>query len=127
MASESQTEVYRQRYETYRHLDKLRWQMLQIAVAAGSLSLALGRSSDTQPNWWVFVIVGLVLIVLGLVMERIRHGISMNNEVLREVGPAVGDNGIPPLSTWRNSYSAWVAFSIIGLGVVSIIIAMCKA
>ena len=35
-------EVYRQRYETFRHLDRLRWQMLQIAVGIGSVVLAFG-------------------------------------------------------------------------------------
>ena len=36
-------EIYRQRYETYRHFDKLRWQMLQILVAIASATALLLR------------------------------------------------------------------------------------
>ena len=120
MSAPEQAEIYRQRYETFRHLDKLRWQMLQIAVAAGSLSLALGRGTEAKPQGWVFVIVGLVLLVLGLAMERIRYGISMNNIVLKVAAAAIGDHAIPPPSTGLSSYSAWVAYIVVAMGVGSI-------
>ena len=42
-------------------LDRLRWQMLQIAVGAGSLILAFAKGGST-PEWWVFSVVGLMLI-----------------------------------------------------------------
>jgi len=120
MGAPDQTEIYRQRYETFRHLDKLRWQMLQIAVATGSLSLALGRGAEAKPQGWVFVIAGLVLFVLALAMERIRYGITMNNIVLKEVGAAIGDHSIPPPSTSLSSYSAWVAYFVLTMGLCSI-------
>lgn len=120
MSAPDQTEIYRQRYETFRHLDKLRWQMLQIAVAAGSLSLALGRGTEAKSQNWVFFIVGLVLLVLGLAMERIRSGITMNNIALKEAGAAIGDHAIPPPSTRLSSYSAWVAYVVMAMGVGSI-------
>ena len=44
MAEQENIEIYRQRYETFRHLDKLRWQMLQILVAIGSLNCSIGQS-----------------------------------------------------------------------------------
>ncbi len=37
-------EIYRQRYETYRHLDRLRWYIFQIPVVTGSLAVALAES-----------------------------------------------------------------------------------
>jgi len=119
MPTAQEIEVYTQRYETYRHLDKLRWQMLQIAVAAAPLSLALGRNADAHPQPWAYAVVGLVLIVLGFVMERIRHGITENNRVLREAAAAVGDQFIPSPSSWRRSYSAWIAYALIALGILS--------
>lgn len=120
MSTSDQTEIYRQRFETFRHLDKLRWQMLQIAIAAGSLSLAIGRGTEAKPQGWMFVIVGLMLLVLGMVMERIRYGINKNNIALKEAGAAIGDHSIPPPSTSLSSYSAWVAYAVVAMGVGSI-------
>ena len=45
MATTEALEIYKQRYDTYRHLDKLRWQMFQIAVGSGSVVLAFGRGN----------------------------------------------------------------------------------
>ena len=61
MAAPDELEIYKQRYETYRHLDRLRWQMVQTAVGAGSLILAFARGGS-KPEWWVFAVVGLMLI-----------------------------------------------------------------
>ena len=94
MATINQIEIYKQRYETYRHLDRLRWQMLQIAVGAGSLILAFA-GGDSEPNWWIFAAVGLLLIIFGSVMLRIGHGINMNGKVLSKAASAVGDVDIP--------------------------------
>ena len=46
MAAPDELEIYRQRYETYRHLDRLRWLMLQIVVGAGSLILVFARGGQ---------------------------------------------------------------------------------
>lgn len=98
--------------------------MLQLAVAAGSIGLALGRNTASKPDWWAFAIVGLVLIILGLVMERIRQGITRNNIVLKKVGAEIGDEGIPAPGSWASSYSAWVAYAMIALGCVSILLSI---
>ena len=55
MATPEQLEVYKQRYETFRHLDRLRWQMLQISVAVAPLIIAFGARTDAGPVWWVMV------------------------------------------------------------------------
>ncbi len=120
MSTQDRTEIYRQRYETFRHLDRLRWQMLQIAIAAGSLSLAIGRGTEAKPQGWMFVIVGLMLLTLGLVMERIRYGINKNSIALKKAGIAIGDDSIPSPSTSRSSYSAWVAYVVAATGIGSI-------
>ena len=48
MATNEELEIYKQRYETFRYLDRLRWQMLQIAVIVGSLILASGTENLNQ-------------------------------------------------------------------------------
>ena len=58
----------------------------------------------------------------GLVMERIRHGISMNGIVLEKVGKIVGDADIPPVSRWWKSISFWIAFCLIALGISSLVL-----
>ena len=117
MATTDKLEIYRQRYETYRHLDRLRWQMLQIAVGAGSLILAFARDGR-EPNWWVFAIVGLLLTIFGVVMLKIGHGINMNSQVLSKAAAAVGDDDIPQVSKWWENVSFWVALTLIVLGVL---------
>ena len=117
MATTNQIEVYKQRYETYRHLDRLRWQMLQIAVGSGSLILAFA-GGDSEPDWWIFAAVGFLLIIFGSVMLRIGHGINMNGKVLSKAASAVGDVDIPPpTSKWCKSVSFWVACFLIVLGI----------
>ncbi len=120
MATINQVEIYKQRYETYRHLDRLRWQMLQIAVGAGSLILAFA-GGGSEPDWWVFAAVGTLLIILGSVMLRIGHGINMNSKVLSKAASAVGDIGIPPTSNRWKSVSFWVACILIALGSVCVV------
>ncbi len=124
MATTDELEVYKQRYETYRHLDRLRWQMLQIAVGAGSLILAFARG-DSKPEWLVFAVVGLMLIMFGVVMLRIGHGIKMNGQVLSKAAALVGDADIPSVSKCWKSVAFWIASMLIVIGVVCIVLACC--
>ena len=75
MATIEELEIYKQRYETFRYLDRLRWQMLQIAVIVGSLILAYGKD-ESEPARWVLAVVGALLTILGSTMLKIRHGIK---------------------------------------------------
>ena len=125
MPTKEELEIYKQRYETYRHFDKLRWQMLQIAVGAGSVVLAFGGGSS-GPDWWVLAVVGLLLVIFGFVMERIRHGILMNGTVLKKVGELVGDVDIPPTTAWWKNSSFWIASAIVALGLLCIALAFLR-
>ena len=49
-------EIYKQRYETFRHLDRLQWQMLQIAVGAASVILVVLARNDSELEWWMFTV-----------------------------------------------------------------------
>ena len=58
LMGEENIEIYRQRYETFRHFDKLRWQMLQILVAVASATALLLRSTTDPIEWWFFCLLG---------------------------------------------------------------------
>ena len=115
MATTEMLEIYKQRYDTYRHLDRLRWQVFQIAVGAGTLTLAFARGAD-KPGWWVLTIVGFMLCIFGIVMLRIGHGIKKNGETLRKIGNEIGDDSIPVTKKWWKSVSQLIAVLLIASG-----------
>ena len=121
MATNGELEIYKQRYETFRYLDRLRWQMLQIAVIVGSLILASGTEKSEIARW-VFVVAGVLFTIFGITMLKIRHGINKNNQVLRNAAVQVGDTEIPDAANWWKSAGWWISFSLIVLGVVCILI-----
>ena len=111
-------EIYRQRYETFRHLDKLRWQMLQILVAVGSAFALTIRATPGKTDWWLLMSIGFALGIISFVSFQINNGIRKNGIVLREVGKKIGDASIPDTSQKRLSSSHWVSvfIMIIALG-----------
>ena len=112
------TEIYRQRYETFRHLDRLRWQMFQIAIAAGSAIYVVDNRTG-GPTRLAFLLAGIVLFILAAAMLRIGHGIKVNNTYLARAGTSLGDDGIPT-STGR--VSTMIACAIAFAGAVSFIV-----
>lgn len=111
-------QIYTQRYETYRHLDRLRWQMFQLAVVMGSGVLAFGKATEAAPEWWVLATAGLLFASFGIVMERIRHGIARNGEMLKVAAEHIGDTGIPIAAPWRKNISFWIAIALIAAGLL---------
>ena len=109
-------EIYRQRYETYRHFDKLRWQMLQILVAIASATALLLRYTTGTLEWWFFCLLGISLLIIGFVMMRISDGIRANNKVLKKAAKAIGDNGIPIVSNPWKSVAHWISVLVMVLG-----------
>ena len=120
MATPAELEIYRQRYETYRHLDRLRWQMLPIAGGAGAAILAFARYRS-EPEWWVFLGVGLLLTISGVAMLRIGQGINKNGEVLRKVAAVIGDKDIPSVGKWYKSVAFWISWTMVGFGVLCLL------
>ena len=123
-------EIYRQRYETYRHFDKLRWQMLQILVAIASATALLLRYTTGTLEWWFFCLLGTSLLIIGFVMIRIGNGIRANNKVLKKAAEAIGDNGIPTVSNPWKSVAHWISVLVMALGALlfgtSIWMAVCQ-
>lgn len=117
-------EIYRQRYETFRHLDKLFWQMLQIAIAAGSIILAFGDGESSEPEWWALISIGLILIMLGSAMLKIFRGRKKNGKVLHKAGIKIGDKDIPiRKSNWKSA-SYWTALGVIMVGTILFLIGL---
>ena len=123
MAEQDNIEVYRQRYETFRHLDKLRWQMLQILVAIGSLTVLLIKVSEKAIGAELYLLIGLTLLLVSYIMHRINHGIRINGRVLAEAGKLVGDGKIPTHSKGWKSSSNWICFFVFFAGLSSILFA----
>ena len=111
-------EIYRQRYETFRHFDKLRWQMLQILVAIASATALLLRYTAGTLEWWFFCLLGTSLLIIGFVMIRIGHGIRANNKVLKKAAKAIGDKRIPTVSNPWKSVAHWISVLVMVLGAV---------
>lgn len=122
-------EIYKERYETFRHLDKLRWQMLQLSVAAGSAVLAFGDVVTGSSADWKWAVTGFIFLVLGIAMIRIGNGIKANAEVLCEVGSQIGDKWIPKPTPNHRSVSFWISvlISFCGVGCIaaSLIMYLC--
>ncbi len=49
-------EIYRQKYEVFRHLDRLRWQLPTIALPAGGVVLGLANNGNDWPYWWALML-----------------------------------------------------------------------
>jgi hypothetical protein len=119
--SEQDIEVYRQRYETFRHFDRLRWQMLQLLVAVVSAAGLVSRASSQPVGGWLWVMVGLACLIIAIVMFRVSSGMRGNNVALMEAAARLGDEDIPDLQNGMKSFSFWLTV-IVGLaGSISIL------
>ena len=121
-------EIYRQRYETFRHLDKLRWQMLQIGVASSSIVFAVSEASDIQKmHWLTWLAIGLILSLSGVAMQRIGKGIEANSVHLASAASNVGDTGIPDPSDKLTSVGSWISLILTVTGLASLLFAIIAA
>jgi len=118
-------EIYKQRYETFRHLDKLKWQMFQIAITIGPISLAVAEKYNQLS--WGLLSVSIVWIILGLVMNKIQKGILRNGKTLQSAASKIGDLDIPNDNSKRKMISEWVSKLLIVFGFVGIILSICLA
>ena len=120
MAIEENLEVYRQRYDTFRHLDTLRWQMLQTALATSGVVLAFGKDSIVAQAIWPWITVGAILITLGIARFRIDRGLASNGLALKAAAEKIGDREIPHPAIWPKSVSIWISLAMIGVGLLVI-------
>jgi hypothetical protein len=106
--------IYEQRYETYRHLDKLRWFIFQIAISVIAGILVL---KNPEQEYNIFAI-GLVLFSSGILMAKINYCIDKNNTILQSVGAKIGDDSIPtPKKDDKYKSVSWlISYSLISIG-----------
>ena len=109
--------IYCQRYETFRHLDKLRWQMLQLLVAIGSATALVLRLSSGEIEWWFYLLLGLALMAISGAMLRISSGIRKNAEILKAAAEGIGDHGMPDISNKWKSIAHWIALVVMIVGI----------
>lgn len=117
-------EVYQQRYETYRHLDQLRWQVVQIGVATASAIFAFSEKSNSSISWWALVACGVVLLFTGVILGRIRSGIVSNSIPLKLAGEQLGDMYLPHVGNRWKSVAFWIEISTYCLGLVALVFAL---
>lgn len=88
--------IYEQRTETFRHLDRLRWQMPSLAIVASGVLLTAGKSDRTDyPAAWAFFVTSIVCALAAYSIYRIRLSIRDNTSALRCVAETIGDGAIP--------------------------------
>lgn len=118
MNQENTLEIYKQRYETYRHLDRLRWQMVQISVAVFTATALIIRVSNGNIEWWFTSALGAALIAISFSMSKISDGLRANQLVLKAAADTIGDHNIPDVSQKRRSVFNWISYSIGALGLI---------
>ncbi len=114
MTDENKIEIYRQRYETFRYFDKLRWQMIQILVAIFSATALIMRLTEGALQWWFYFAIGISLVLLSWVMHKVNEGLKDNSLVLSKAAQAIGDHDIPDVSKKLKSVSHWIVI-IVGI------------
>ncbi|WP_131825042.1 hypothetical protein [Yoonia rosea] len=114
---EFSTERYRQRYETWRHLDKIRYQTLQLSIAiAGAISLVVRATGIGFPPW-LWVVLSIIFFLFWQILAKVNIAILKNGEALRKFGAEVGDDMIPNTSIREKSVFFYIeiAFGVAGL------------
>jgi F0F1-type ATP synthase assembly protein I len=117
-------EIYKERYETFRHLDRLRWQSPMIALVGGSALLGLTKAEQfIYPPFWSFIIFAILCFLSAFLIFQIRKGVRKNDEALTEAAREIGDLRIPGSTNSRGA-SWWFMLFLIILGLASSVFAV---
>lgn len=129
MDKDAALEIYKQRYEVWRHLDKLRWQLVQLLVAVFSASALVVRATEGAIEWWFTLALSASLIAIAFSMHRISGGIRGNQKTLQTAAKIVGDLDQPDVSKMGRSVYHWitVVVGVVGVGflIKTILILLC--
>lgn len=112
--------IYIQKYETFRHLDRLRWLMFQIAIATSGAIIAV-FSDFGKLYYFPLFSIGAILLLAGISMRKINLGIVKNGRVLHKIGKEIGDSEIPLPQFNIKSIAWWISWLMIIIGIVLII------
>lgn len=121
-------EIYQQRYETFRHFDQLKWNMVQVAILlGGGVGAIFGFEDEKNIQRILLFIIGIAFWLTASSIYSIDQGIQKNNSVLKEVANKIGDHGIPSHKQSYKRVTTWVIgfLFFVGLGLCSLSI-FCK-
>ncbi|HUP62696.1 MAG TPA: hypothetical protein VNA69_20005 [Thermoanaerobaculia bacterium] len=93
----SDIEIYKQKYENFRHFDRLRWQAPGLALAITAGVLAILTQSEIR-DWiasLLFFFLAIVMWLCAYLMKRINIRLEENRDVLEKVAAKIGDTDIP--------------------------------
>lgn len=121
MNQDTALEVYKQRYETFRHLDRLRWQLIQLAVAIFTATALVVRVTTGGIEWWFTLALSVSLMALSGSMLKVSQGLRHNQSVLSEAAALVGDHSIPNVQNVWQSVFHWIALAIGVAGVAFLV------
>ena len=102
MATEDEREIYRQACESERSWYRLEWQLFQVGVAIGLVTLGLGEKAFS-PQWWQFLVSGAVFVKFSYAMQRISKGFRDNRKKMRNYGCLVGDTIPEDSKPWESA------------------------
>lgn len=91
-------EIYKERYETWRHLDRTRYQIVQLSIALCAALVVGFESGLLKSEYWLSGAASITLLLLWRVLAKVNLAIQKNGEALRAFGLAVGDDQIPDVS-----------------------------
>lgn len=112
-------EIYRQKYEVFRHFDSLRWHIPTFSLGAGSLLLGFAAKEGQTPAWWAFCVFGVLSLFSSFAIYRVRKGLHKNHEALSAIACIIGDNYIPKTQK-RFGATWWLCIIFLMLGIASI-------
>jgi len=89
-------EIYKQKYENFRHFDKLRWQMpgIALAISAGVVALSARPGMPLDLISLLLVLTAMGTAVCAYTVHRIRYRLEENREALIEVARRIGDTRV---------------------------------
>jgi hypothetical protein len=120
MAESNEMEIYKQRYETFRHLDGMRYQVQNITILVGTLFAGYITNQEGAVHPIFGLVVGSILVTFAFTMRRVSKGIVANSKVLKTFGEKIGDTTLPEASmSWKTAtyWSTLITF-FIGAGLI---------
>lgn len=115
--NEDARERYGQRYETWRHLDGLRYQTIQMTIGIFGVVAAILQIKSTFPSSLLLFVMGGIMLSQWKLLAKINDGIVLNGIALEEFAREVGDRHVPNVSQRNKSIFYWVEVFFLLLGI----------